>query len=368
MPAVSARVPRGVTDGVLEPATKKRRSGVSRAEYERLRLRAFGGEAVPKDVVRADNVAEYDPWDQGAERAEEADFSFLDPVRPAKAPGTLRMKPVSLLEGDKVLPAVAKPQGGLSYNPVFEEWDSLIEREGEKEVEAERRRMAAAKAEQEQQAKIAAALAEDEEAWRTEDESVWEGFESEKSTEVHLPAKLPKRKTPVERNKAKRRKQREQAERYAQGMKRTGMRVVGSKVQREAAAAEKAAAEIGDAPQTGEEEAVQSSDDEIDERLLRRRRLGKHRFVFPVEWRCDTAMLTACRLPEKELELVLPDELQDSLRLLKPEGNLLKDRFRSMMIRGKLETRRPLPQQKKAKRYETEKWSYKDWTLPGISV
>lgn len=69
------------------------------------------------------------------------------------------------------------------------------------------------------------------------------------------------------------------------------------------------------------------------------------------------------RLPERPLELVLPDELQDSLRLLKPEGNLLNDRFRSIMIRGKLETRKPIQQPKRAKRTYTEKWTYKDFTV-----
>ena len=61
--------------------------------------------------------------------------------------------------------------------------------------------------------------------------------------------------------------------------------------------------------------------------------------------------------------MVLPSELQESLRLLKPEGNLLKDRFRSLLVRGKVETRKPITQAKKARRKATEKWSYKDWKL-----
>jgi nucleolar protein 53 len=68
-------------------------------------------------------------------------------------------------------------------------------------------------------------------------------------------------------------------------------------------------------------------------------------------------------LPEPTIEVVLPDELQDSLRRLKPEGNLLKDRFRSMMIRGKVETRKGITFGKKPKTTLTEKWSYKDWKL-----
>jgi len=84
--------------------------------------------------------------------------------------------------------------------------------------------------------------------------------------------------------------------------------------------------------------------------------------VFPpcVVWK----PLTAASIPEAPLEVVLPDELRDSLRLLKPEGNLLKDRFRSMMIRGKVESRRQVAYTKQKKYTVSEKWSYKDWQLP----
>jgi len=85
-----------------------------------------------------------------------------------------------------------------------------------------------------------------------------------------------------------------------------------------------------------------SEDDGLE---LRRRKLGK------------------IALPEKDLELVLPDELQDSLRLLKPEGNLLKDRYRNLLIRGKVESRRPISFAKKTKRKSTEKWTHKDFML-----
>lgn len=73
--------------------------------------------------------------------------------------------------------------------------------------------------------------------------------------------------------------------------------------------------------------------------------------------------LIAHSIPEANLEVVLPDELQDSLRRLKPEGNLLHDRFRSMMVRGKVESRKQIPYAKKKKVVVTEKWSYKDWKL-----
>ena len=69
------------------------------------------------------------------------------------------------------------------------------------------------------------------------------------------------------------------------------------------------------------------------------------------------------RLPPKSLELVLPDELQDSLRRLRPEGNLLRERFRNAVVRGHVEPRKPIVQPRKPKRYMVEKWSYRDFPV-----
>src|SRR5690606_12129410 len=97
--------------------------------------------------------------------------------------------------------------------------------------------------------------------------------------------------------------------------------------------------------QQQQQQGSDSDDGEIREEKLRRKQIGKF------------------KLPERDLELVLPDELQDSLRLLRPEGNLLKDRYRSMLVRGKVEARRHLPFRKQANRKVTEKWTYKDFVI-----
>jgi nucleolar protein 53 len=52
--------------------------------------------------------------------------------------------------------------------------------------------------------------------------------------------------------------------------------------------------------------------------------------------------------------------------MLKPEGNLLDDRFRTLIVQGKLESRKPVTQPKKAKKKATEKWTYKDFQIPGL--
>ena len=69
------------------------------------------------------------------------------------------------------------------------------------------------------------------------------------------------------------------------------------------------------------------------------------------------------KLVEMPLEVKLSDELADSLRLLRPEGNLAKERFRSLQERGLIEPRVPAVKKRKYAPKVTEKWSYKDIKL-----
>lgn len=62
------------------------------------------------------------------------------------------------------------------------------------------------------------------------------------------------------------------------------------------------------------------------------------------------------------LAIKLSDELDDSLRRVKSEGNLFKERLRSLQARGLVEAR--LPQKRKRQRRKlTEKWGFKDIQL-----
>jgi nucleolar protein 53 len=173
-----------------------------------------------------------------------------------------------------------------------------------------------------------------------EEDSAWEGIESG-TEDIRLSAKRPERKTQVQRNKIKRRKEAERQAKMAADIKRKNDQVAEHKKIAKAFAEKERSRSLVSAvvPSDGDDS---SEDDGLE---LRRRKLGK------------------IALPEKDLELVLPDELQDSLRLLKPEGNLLKDRYRNLLVRGKVESRRPISFAKKAKRKATEKWTHKDFML-----
>lgn len=355
------RKPERTTDGVLP--TKRRKAGVSHKELEKLRGIAYGGDAVHKDVVRTDGNYTVDLWatnehdsDQKPAAGGDKDsrFSFLDKKKPIRAPDTITHAPITLLANGKALPAIPKPLGGRSYNPSFEAWDALIQHYGAEEVSRERKRLGDETAAAELSERVARSAdvatqaereAEDDtaSAW----ESEWEGFVSEREDAGEenaewLNKKLPGRKTKAERNKIARRKlEQRQKDHEAEIEARQRQLLEVKKL-----AAENKRRGMGSRPdEVAQLEQLESSDDEYASEALRRKALGK------------------LKLKQAPLELVLADELQDSLRGLRPEGNLLQDRFRSMQLRGKIEARRPITQPKKAKRKATEKWSYKDWKL-----
>ena len=243
---------------------------MSHKEYERLRKIAYGGETVSKDIIKTDAAPSHDPWGLVSEESkQDSKFSFLEKPKPIRAPITLKQAPISLVAGTDAFPAVATPNAGTSYNPVFQDWDRLLAEEGKKEVEAERKRCREAESEAERINRIAASQEEKADI-QTEDESAWEGFESEYEGPEWLKKRRPERKTPAERNKAKRRKDAErQSKRDLQTKKRAQqahqIKEIAKKVDAEANAR-------GIAKSRGEIPALEEADD----RILRRRKLGKH--------------------------------------------------------------------------------------------
>ena len=265
IPAIDSHKRPGITDGVIEPSSKRRKpNGVSPKELERLRSVAYGGTAGPKAIVKLDR-ADYDLW---AAEAVEHDprLSYLEKPKPIKTPKTLKEPPISLVKGDSSLPAVAKPKGGSSYNPEFQEWEQVLTEEGAKEVEAEKRRLREAALEQERLDRIVAAQNERED-YQSEDESAWEGFESEFEGGEWLKKRRPERKTPAERNKIKRRKEAErQSRRDAQVQARAqqAQKIKNIAASIEAESKARAVTNIAcEDPQN------------MDDRVLRRRKLGK---------------------------------------------------------------------------------------------
>ena len=269
-----------MTDGVIEPSTKRRKSnGVSPKEYERLRQRAFGGASVTKDIIYTEDAPDYDPWAESFTKKHDPKFTYLEVPKPIRAPSTLKEAPISQIATAKSIPAVLKPKAAFSYNPAVDDWEQLLALEGQKEVQAEKERLKNVANEEELQRRIDKVQTE-REVDLTEDESAWEGFESEYEDPEWLTKRRPERKTPAERNKAKRRKEAErQAKWDVQTKKRAKQATQIQAIAKEVAALEKKRALI----RNEKHEAL--SDDDIDDRILCRRGLGKSRYIgFLKRW------------------------------------------------------------------------------------
>jgi nucleolar protein 53 len=65
------------------------------------------------------------------------------------------------------------------------------------------------------------------------------------------------------------------------------------------------------------------------------------------------------RFQSASIEIKLSDEIPDNLTRLKPEGNLIQDRFKSLQKRNMVETRVSVKKKRKYKLKEVESHDYK---------
>lgn len=353
VPAVSSHV-KSLGDFAESGQKRKRTDKISYHELDRLRRLAYTSDA-QRTHLDAPTSTAHDPWADVAPPPQDPNATFLDTTHPIREPSSLRLPPTSLTASGRPIPHVRRPDAGRSYNPVFRDWAALLEKEGAKAVAIEKKRLALEAADDEREARtlLAAAEAEKQEeeqgrAGFSDYESEWEGFQSEAegADAAMLRAKRPTRKTPAERNKIEKRKKAEALLRHQEkARKRDAQEKQLGAIVRAAKAENRS-----QALQDWDGFASELSDDERDREegaMPRRPRFGK-RFVPP----------------EAPLELVLPDELRDSLRLLRPEGNLLKERYRNAIVQGRVEARRPVAARAARNKKATEKWTYKDWKLP----
>ncbi|KAF3902946.1 hypothetical protein ABW20_dc0100855 [Dactylellina cionopaga] len=327
-----------IGDGIL-PTKKHRKNGVSYKDLARLRRIAYGSDAA-KDGVKASEAAEgsqelYDPWgdvpdtEETTSKMDDLKLSFVEKPKKLNTPLTLTHAPIGITkEGEEVVPAVRLPDPGISYNPDFEKWDELITREGEKEVEMEKKRL---EIEELERRILALADVEDPEEEEDNDDDDEDGSDEESDEEGKPLRKMPQRKTPSQRNKVKRRKEADRLARHR----------AQNEVHRQ------------------QLETLKQLRKTLD-LALKERAVTKRKALTPAKRQVRRRKFDRDHLPQAPLELQLPEELADSLRRLKPEGNLLRDRYRNLRERGVIETR-VSTQRKKPKRKLTEKWSYKDW-------
>ncbi|KAJ7105118.1 ribosome biogenesis protein Nop53/GLTSCR2 [Mycena crocata] len=273
----------------------------------------------------------YDPW-APAEEVEEIKDG-LETVQPKKIKVPVHGHPRDKIE----VPAILEPHQGTSYNPPADAHQELLIKAGE--IEGKRVEKAAKIAETKakfQQAKLDVV----EETLgappgMTVAEIVPDEEDDAANTEEIPKKKMPERKTKAQRNKAAKvlAQKRALAEKTR---KKNELAIINSfKLLRRNTNKTLSAREQAHAlRRTALQEKLK--------RGLAGQKLGKH------------------KVPVEEVDVQLGEDLSESLRALKPEGNLFRDRFTSLQQRALIEPRVPvLPKRRRSRIVEYEKHAWK---------
>ncbi|KAI9024023.1 ribosome biogenesis protein Nop53/GLTSCR2 [Hyaloraphidium curvatum] len=311
----------------LRPQEPKAGAGtkrkLSKAELQKVeKTKAKLARTVDAKAKPSEPSSVADPWAPSAEEADPVAVNdYLAPVRtvPVKRPRTFdRRAPSSLA------PSVTPSDPGTSYNPTFEDHQRLLQQAVDVEVAKEKQR------EQVQQklayppeldllpedAEIASLGGEEsvDDAGGLEDEAV--GSQS-----------AQKRLTKSEKNKRKRKLEAAAEEESARLRK-------------------KQAREIAVLPSLLKE-------------IKKKEKANARKQAVPRKDESDPKRLGPYKLKEPSLDLHLTEELSESLRALKPEGNLLKDRFSGLQKRKLIEPRVRVVRSRKYKLRTYEKPAYR---------
>ncbi|XP_067681218.1 ribosome biogenesis protein NOP53-like isoform X1 [Haliotis asinina] len=241
------------------------------------------------------------------------------------------------------LPAVEVPHPGASYNPAYDDHQDLLWRAHEVEVKKEK---AMQKLFNALDAKFPSK--DDAPTQQTWLEEMSAGLHSDptREDEVALPAEdLDKISVnpPVRREDLKTRKQRrKERERRIEAKRLARAKVVKQK-KNEFNRLKSIKKEIRK-EELAKEERAKRKEEMLEKNKDKPKKLGKYKYEDP------------------DLELQLSEELPGSLRLLKPEGFLIKDMFHSLQKRNIIETREKAKKSKKRRPKFFERKSHREIT------
>ncbi|XP_066559824.1 ribosome biogenesis protein NOP53 [Amia ocellicauda] len=327
-----------------QPNAKKLRRISQRAERlaargvlprkQRLMQKRLGGASkrgmrpVPNNHPQRDY---YDLWGSSEMSTEDPYYLEQTKKKLVKRPDRLSVKPSSL-------PAVEVIAPGGSYNPDFYSHQALLlqaheveERRQKVEQRLQRQlavpRESRATEESVMQEQVQGLLEEEEEEEEEEEQNPRASLTTQNTTREKKTEKQ-RRKEREEKEKARTRlAQREQTDKQQQWFR---LRSIKAELQRRAQVTA---------------QRRQRRQERREAEKTQPRRLGRLRFEAP------------------DLEVQLSDELPGSLRQLKPEGSLLKDRFKSLQKRNLIEPRERAKFKLKHKLKYVEKRAFKEITL-----
>ncbi|TRY58038.1 hypothetical protein DNTS_022692 [Danionella cerebrum] len=293
---------------MAEKAAKLASKGVvpRRERLLQLRRAAWASGIHLKEKPIANNNPDrsfYDLW--STEAPETADPYYLEQTK-----RKLIKRPEKLNEKPSALPAIEVVAPGGSYNPDLFSHQDLLREAHEVEVKKKKAEEKIAR-----QLAVNEELATEESIFKEQVEGLIEGDDEEPEEDAEGTAVGP---TATQEKKTEKQRKKEKARRILELQRKTERRVVARRQQlyqlksiRAALKKQEERTKMRQAQRKAKQEAQKSMP----------RRLGKLKFEAP------------------DLEVQLSDELASSLRSLKPEGSIIKDRFKSLQKRNLIEPR-----------------------------
>ncbi|WWC57586.1 uncharacterized protein I303_100118 [Kwoniella dejecticola CBS 10117] len=335
-------------------SNKKHKTHISSAEKERLRRIARKSTTHPDEITSSADMRVVDPsqsrdvWtEEEQEEQVKVKGGFGEETiikKQIKVPVTLQ-KQRDIFLNSQVENGIHLeiPSGGVSYNPTLESHQQLINEALNEEQELLRREEEAAKRVEELGGVVEARrdnwkpseFAEGMQVGPGEVEGESSDDEEEEGGEV-ISKKPSKRKTTAQRNKALRNKLAQQAIKDELARNKL-LKSVGS---------------VASYKKEVEKKLKEQKEKEAQAKLLKaqKERMGLR----------EGEKIGKHKLNKKRVEVQLGEDLAESLRQVKPEGNLFKDRFLALQKRALIEPRVPvLPKKRVTKFKEYEKHAYK---------
>ncbi|CEP11297.1 hypothetical protein [Parasitella parasitica] len=293
--------------------------------------------APKKKTKKAANPStSYDLWDDTPVKEAPAN-DFLPVKAKLKAPKTITVKPTAL----EHIPAVATPEGGHSYNPSLEDHQQLLARAND----AEERKIEILKKLQEQLSyreelmQLANELATSEITADGKIVSLQADDEEEENDGLGNPP-ADNKATKIER---KTRQQRQKAYRLAVAELEKKQKVQEKGIRQQIDKLREIEQEIA--------QRVEELDKLVDKRDERKRENDKK----------GIRKLGKYSVLELPVDVQLTEELCETLRQLKPEGNMFRDRYNSFQKRNIIEPRIPVKPSRRYKLKEYERRAYKNF-------
>ncbi|EHM99864.1 Nop53p [Saccharomyces cerevisiae x Saccharomyces kudriavzevii VIN7] len=247
-------------------------------------------------------------------------------------PETLDMEPIAVKEFTEL------PHAGKSYNPNSEVWSELIDKEYKNEKVREDERIALEEYKERIRHLMETLEDNEEEESSSGEEQGGEDNKDEQGNvsddnEIKLSVNEPvrnKKKTKYQRNKAKKHEEK-------------------VKLQKELKKLRGRVKDLENVIGFEDIERIPATESENVDKVKKSKKSKKHRLG------------TKYSVIDERLEVKFSDELSDSLRKLRPEGNLLYDTVRKLQSSGKIESRVPVKRGRRYKQKITEKWTHKDF-------